>query len=332
MGINIRYALDSDADGIRSLWNVCFPADVSYGRLFFRERYHPENTLVIEDTGKVIGMLQMLPFALAVPGGVKIPSAYIYGVGVHPKYRNQGFAAGIIDQAFFEMHLRSQHIAILIPQSEALFTYYRRFGFRPVFNLSERVIQSPDMCKGYSFTAATSDHIHAMNTIYGNAMTDRIHISRDEECWRFLLKENVIGVLTDAGGSVLGYSAYSGRGQITEAYALSDAAADLVISHTLKKHSRRFGTLLVPGDGLKLGCARIVNARQVFKVFPSVLEKSPIRVFDGMCRWNSGTFSLSESGVFFDADYDGSGAEMVDADTLSELVLTNSPYINLMHN
>ena len=49
---------------LKAIWRVCFDAEEEYLHLYFSTRYRPDQTLVLEEDGQILGMLTLLPCTL----------------------------------------------------------------------------------------------------------------------------------------------------------------------------------------------------------------------------------------------------------------------------
>ncbi len=125
--MQLRYAEKYDEAKLKALWELCFPGEMEFSDLFFSEIYRPENALVCVDGSEISAMLHMIPCEMDHCGR-RIPVSYVYGGGTHPDYRKKGLAAALIEQAFFEMHLRRVALSVLIPQNDKLFEYYKKLS------------------------------------------------------------------------------------------------------------------------------------------------------------------------------------------------------------
>lgn len=115
------------------LWRECFNDTEAFIRLFFDRIYQEENALTIEQGGKVIAALQMLPYEMTWQGE-RIKVAYIYGACTDKRWRNQGWMSRLLQQAFEVMAQRGIAMTVLIPAEPWLFDYYARQGYVTLFN------------------------------------------------------------------------------------------------------------------------------------------------------------------------------------------------------
>ena len=126
-----------DTDNIRQqlmeLWKRSFDDTDAFVRLFFTHVYRKENALYIEQGGRIVSALQMLPYTMQFYGK-EIPVSYIYGACTHPEERGKGWMSALIQKAFKVMAERHIALTVIIPAEKSLFDYYRRFGYTEAFD------------------------------------------------------------------------------------------------------------------------------------------------------------------------------------------------------
>ncbi len=125
----------------RRLWKTCFDDDDAFVDLYFNMRYQEEINQVIEEDGKVVAALQMIPYPMTFCGH-DIPMSYISGACTLPDYRNRGIMRRLLYQTHRAMYNQGVLVASLIPAEEWLKAYYGRSGYAVCFNYSTKVINS----------------------------------------------------------------------------------------------------------------------------------------------------------------------------------------------
>ena len=132
-----------DTDNIRQqlmeLWKRSFDDTDAFVRLFFTHVYRKENALYIEQGGRIVSALQMLPYTMQFYGK-EIPVSYIYGACTHPEERGKGWMSALIQKAFKVMAERHIALTVIIPAEKSLFDYYRRFGYTEAFDYATETI------------------------------------------------------------------------------------------------------------------------------------------------------------------------------------------------
>lgn len=181
----LRKANNNDLAQIIKLWNVSFPEDENFTKWFFDNYFNIEYTIVYEDNGTVVSMLQMLPHEIKNLGKV----SYIFGACTLPEYRGKGIMAKLI--AYSEKLDRQNGVkaSILIPQEESLFNFYARFGYEPHFYISQKDFLKQDKLKHqYTFSECSEKDIKELNSQYVNTLSNTDYLIRDEQYWKDQIK------------------------------------------------------------------------------------------------------------------------------------------------
>lgn len=135
----IRFANDTTAHSVRSMWKICFGDTEEFMNLYFTQKYRNYNTLIYFEKNKPVASLQMLPYNIRFYGEI-IPLYYLAGLCTLPEFRNKGYMGKLIKRSFEVMQDRSIPLAILIPAEDWLFTYYAKYGFETTFEKSDENI------------------------------------------------------------------------------------------------------------------------------------------------------------------------------------------------
>jgi predicted acetyltransferase len=120
---------------ILDLWRIAFRDTEKFMRLYFNRIYQDKNTLIIEREGRIVSVLQMLPYTMTFCGE-EVPVAYISGACTLPSEQGKGLMRQLLQDAFIEMYKRNIAVSTLIPASRWLFDYYRSQGYTEVFDYS----------------------------------------------------------------------------------------------------------------------------------------------------------------------------------------------------
>lgn len=129
----IKYANPDISSQVYDMWKIVFGDSNSYMEIYFREKYRDENTLVYLQNDKPVSSLQMLPVSFTFHNR-EIDVAYYSGLCTLPEWRNKGFMAALIEKSFTELYNRNIPLAILVPQSEDLISFYEPYGFTKTFD------------------------------------------------------------------------------------------------------------------------------------------------------------------------------------------------------
>ena len=327
--MSLRYADISHKQKIMDLWELCFPGERDFAAFFFNKIYRPENALICEDGGQITAMMHLIPFQMSVGGG-SVPAGYIYGVGTHPDFRRRGLSSALMEQAFFEMHLRGVAISVLIPQEKWLFDFYRQYGFADVFRISRQTVKCEEAQASVTRPARAED-IENIAALYDQAMVGRNYIRRDAAHWRLIWEEAQLSggdimLCLDKANTVSAYAVYGEDGSAFEALGTAGGSA-AAVKAALHRAGKKEGTLLCPADkfsGEPFGCARVIRADDCLRLIPA--PSAPFIVGeDRLCPWNIGA-----------GNADRTDARKIGPEELTRLILSPDtrlpPYMNLMHN
>lgn len=123
-------------NAILNLWRTCFRDSEAFLELFFDRIYKDENALTLEENGKIVSALQLLPYTMTYYHK-EISVAYIYAACTAPEEQGKGHMTRLMDIAFETMKKRDVALAATIPATPELFSFYKKFGFSEAFEYSE---------------------------------------------------------------------------------------------------------------------------------------------------------------------------------------------------
>ena len=109
----------------RRLWKEVFGDSDEFIASFINLFYNEENMLCIEQDGKMLSMLHIIPFEL---NGSKV--AYIYAVATDADARGQGYASKLIRQAIEKTQAEGYKAIFTLPADDMLREFYSKFGFK----------------------------------------------------------------------------------------------------------------------------------------------------------------------------------------------------------
>lgn len=128
----IRYSVQSDLNGIISLWKEAFGDSETEIKFFLNNRYKPENTLLAEEDGEITSMLFLLEGEMTFEGKC-YPSYYLYAACTLNKYRGRGYMASLLDFAKETAFNRGYYFICLLPGEKSLYDFYEKHGYKTVF-------------------------------------------------------------------------------------------------------------------------------------------------------------------------------------------------------
>lgn len=124
----VRVAKIEDTADFCGLWKVCFGDSDAFCNWFFKNRFAPTYSVVLETEGEVASCMQAFPYSLRIRGK-KVPGAMLCGVSTHPNHRKKGFMGQIFS---YEMNLLYKKGCIVAPHTPAMLPSYFSFGHLPV--------------------------------------------------------------------------------------------------------------------------------------------------------------------------------------------------------
>ncbi len=193
----IKIARDNDKQAVYDMWKISFDDPDDYMKIYFREKYKSENTLLCFDNGKAVASLQMLPYRFTFCDE-EIPIAYLSGLCVLPEARRKGFMSRLIRASFFEMLRREISLTVLVPQEEELMNFYRPFGFEQTFEQGEPM---PDLSEIIRTAAGDRDAYQRFDKYFRNrdmtvqkTETDFRTIVQEAALFDFPVKKSLMGM------------------------------------------------------------------------------------------------------------------------------------------
>lgn len=150
---------------IIELWRQCFNDSEAFIQLFFDKVYKEENALTIEEDGKIVSALQMLPYTMNYYG-TEISVSYIYGACTAPNARNKGWMRKLLHKAFEVMKQRGVELTVLIPAEPWLFGYYSKQGYTESFLYKKEIFIDSNLPEDETTVEVTSTHPMDTDTIY----------------------------------------------------------------------------------------------------------------------------------------------------------------------
>lgn len=127
----IRKLNQAEHRDTRRLWEEIFYEDSKKFLDYYYSVKTAENEIyVVETDGAIRAMLQLNPYEMVMPGGIK-KTNYIVGVATEKAYRGRKFMARLLHQALAEMYRKHQPFTFLMPAAEAI---YAPHGFRFIYH------------------------------------------------------------------------------------------------------------------------------------------------------------------------------------------------------
>lgn len=122
--MNIDHPTPAQVPQLKQLWQAVFMDPGDYIEGFFVHAFSPERCLCLTADGHAAAMVHWLDMTCR---GRKI--AYIYAVATGKMYRGRGFCRALMDRSHQVLTARGYAGAVLVPQSEELFSMYGKMGY-----------------------------------------------------------------------------------------------------------------------------------------------------------------------------------------------------------
>ncbi len=127
-----------DIEQLKSLWKSLFGDTEAFISLFFHEVVREENIRVLEEKGRILSALYMLPYPFRI-WNQEVTASYISGAGTLPEAQGRGLMRSLLIDSFKEMELRQIPLSILIPAEPWLYGFYEKSGYATVFTYNQQV-------------------------------------------------------------------------------------------------------------------------------------------------------------------------------------------------
>ena len=116
-----------DIEQLKSLWKSLFGDTEAFISLFFHEVVREENIRVLEEKGRILSALYMLPYPFRI-WNQEVTASYISGAGTLPEAQGRGLMRRLLIDSFKEMEHRLIPLSILIPAEPWLYGFYEKSG------------------------------------------------------------------------------------------------------------------------------------------------------------------------------------------------------------
>lgn len=143
-----------DIEQLKSLWKSLFGDTEAFISLFFHEVVRDENIRVLEEKGRILSALYMLPYPFRI-WNQEVTASYISGAGTLPEAQGRGLMRRLLIDSFKEMERRQIPLSILIPAEPWLYGFYEKSGYATVFAYNQQVYP-PKERRLASITGGTS--------------------------------------------------------------------------------------------------------------------------------------------------------------------------------
>ncbi|WP_297071126.1 GNAT family N-acetyltransferase [uncultured Duncaniella sp.] len=337
----------SKRDEIKKIWTECFKDPRGYVDMFFDQVYRDDEAMLLTDqSGAAVSSLLLQHFTMSFHGSEPSVS-YIAGAATRRSKRGQGYMSRLMVDALRESAVRGDMLCSLIPADEALFFFYRRYGFSTVFYTKEQRFTS-----FHSFSVKGEYH-HVDNEMSDEVWCAFDRFQRRRKCYVLHSRRDFYNILSDLkadGGDFVVMAKDdedSGSEIVSMAWARKegdlllvtdvmgeDSDARLAALRQLRCLNGNTPVLLYghPDDSMggrlmPRGMGRFVNVGKALSIVAASDPKftSRIRVTDDILPdYNSHTFILHDGRCEIDDDYEGYLDFDVTIDVFADIVFSSS--------
>ena len=338
-----REASTDDKDAIRVLWSDCFAGDEKFCEYFLSNIFSGERTILAEENGEIVGIsnfiIQDLKFF-----GTKISAAYIYGVGTASAFRNKGIASSMMREQLKRLYDIGVVAAVIVPQEDRLFEFYKRFDFADVFGISvSELSEDSSRMDGFEFSDGILEtDITHINEIFERSLLFRSHLMRDQTHWNNAVRTSELyggGILcVRKDGKPVAYSVYEKDGEpvILELFAEHEAsyrAASAAVLSRIGASDVKMYAPACPRDTKRFGMIRILDAAKFLQAVADYRGDldCAFSLFDDIVEPNNLRAEVKDKSVDCTA-FSGEQRGYVSMAQLAEIVMVAGPvpYINLI--
>lgn len=136
----MRFAKKTDMPRIMEIWQQCFGDTKEEIAQFFSAFAGSVQVAVLEEEGRIVGQLCLIPASLCLKDGSKLPIFYLYAVATATAYRGRGICTRLLLETT-DWLKESKAGAVLVPAEESLISFYGKRGFTCCFAGAESLIR-----------------------------------------------------------------------------------------------------------------------------------------------------------------------------------------------
>lgn len=173
--MQLTHASAEDIPALKALWRECFGDGEDYLDFYFRNRFVPEDTLLVREDGIPAAMLTLMNVTRNSETGF-----YIYAVATHPDFRKKGLQRTLSGYAEEVMRQRGGSFCCLVPAEEYLFRFYEKLGFRSGYARWEKHIEDDEFFDPVEFYPCSFRSFRELRAEYLNSIPDAlVHPDRE---------------------------------------------------------------------------------------------------------------------------------------------------------
>lgn len=120
----------AETNELKQMWREAFGDPKSWIDFFFEQAVSDEDIITLNSIGEQnpVAALFLRQYS-ANFHGVRVPVSYLCGANTRKKYRGRGYMGQLIGESLRVARERGDTLVTLIPATERLYEFYKKFGF-----------------------------------------------------------------------------------------------------------------------------------------------------------------------------------------------------------
>ncbi|MEG0250211.1 MAG: GNAT family N-acetyltransferase [Peptostreptococcus sp.] len=129
--MNIRLCNKNETSQVKDIWKYCFNDSDEYVEFYFKYKFNPQNTIVLEDEGNIISSLHLNQHKIHL-NFKEYETSYVVGVSTLPEARGIGKMNDLMNKSLRHMYDLDQSVSILMPID---FRLYTKYGYENCYDM-----------------------------------------------------------------------------------------------------------------------------------------------------------------------------------------------------
>ena len=221
--MNIRLCNKNETSQVKDIWKYCFNDSDEYVDFYFKHKFDPQNTIVLENEGNIISSLHLNQHKIYL-NFKEYKSSYVVGVSTLPEARGLGKMNELMKESLRHMYNLDQSVSILMPID---FRLYTKYGYENCYDMLVQKLNIYNLRK-YKINGIfeKADNAGDLEDIYACAVSRyNGYVVRDRKYFKEFIEEMRIEggyiYINYRDGLPVGYIAYSidsGEFNVRECY------------------------------------------------------------------------------------------------------------------
>lgn len=330
------------------MWRSLFSDSEAFMSLYFNDVAKEENIRIIEENGRIVSALYMLPYPFSI-WGKDVTTSYISGAGTLSEAQGRGLMKRLLLDSFEEMSRRNIPLSTLIPAEPWLYGFYEKSGYTTVFHYTQENYELKNirdnylvirvhpfekldikLCQRYfdkQLRTRKSCILHPLDNF--RAIACDYSLSNGKIWVAFQEDDSPVGII---------FTVYPGEDTFLakEFVYANEKVKEALLQTAAVHYNVRKGVYRTPAtdNGTPLGMARIIDAHELLsmwaKRYPA--KKLHINLTDPILPANNGSYLVENGLCIKNNDYSEDILfQAMDISQLAQfLLLPEHPYMSLM--